>query len=284
MKKLYRFSAIALLVLPLIFTSCSDYLDRDDDDNITEADVFARYEKVNGLVSDVYAAAKKADRPLVFFEHFSNSAITDECEGTNVEGNITNNFNNGAWNPNSLPGSVGQYWEALYEGIRKANLIIENVQKYNTPDNPQQDGDLRNRIGEMYFMRGYFHMLLLRMYGEAPYIDRVINAGDNMDFKKESVHSMVEKIVTDAQTAYGMVPNKYVKTSENFGRVDKGACLRRHSSSILDALVVIKVNISVDQIICFPECIWFVPIDTFCFQICFPFRNPLWSYVSWVYP
>ena len=47
MKKLYRFSAIALLVLPLVFTSCSDYLDRDDDDNITEADVFARYEKVN---------------------------------------------------------------------------------------------------------------------------------------------------------------------------------------------------------------------------------------------
>ena len=45
MKKLYRFSAIALLVLPLVFTSCSDYLDRDDDDNITEADVFARYEK-----------------------------------------------------------------------------------------------------------------------------------------------------------------------------------------------------------------------------------------------
>ena len=73
MKKLYRFSAIALLVLPLVFTSCSDYLDRDDDDNITEADVFARYEKVNGLVSDVYAAAKKADRPLVFFEHFSGA-------------------------------------------------------------------------------------------------------------------------------------------------------------------------------------------------------------------
>ena len=34
----------------------------------------------------------------------------------------------------------------------------------------------------------------------------------------------------------------------------------------LDAFVVIKVNISVDQIICFPECIWFVPIETFCLQ------------------
>ena len=80
MKKLYRYSTIVFSVLSLSLTSCSDYLDRDDDDNITEADVFARYEKVNGLVSDVYAAAKKADRPLVFFEHFSNSAITDEWE------------------------------------------------------------------------------------------------------------------------------------------------------------------------------------------------------------
>ena len=59
MNKLYRFSAIALSVLPLLFTSCSDYLDRDDDDNITEADVFARYEKVNGLVSDVYAKQRR---------------------------------------------------------------------------------------------------------------------------------------------------------------------------------------------------------------------------------
>ena len=54
-------------------------------------------------------------------------------------------------------------------------------------------------------MRGYFHMLLLRMYGEAPYIDRVINAGDNMDFKKESVHSMVEKIVTDLLMAWFLI-------------------------------------------------------------------------------
>lgn len=193
MRKSYILIHAFLLSATLsVFTACSDYLDRDDDDKITEADAFARYEKVNGMVSDVYAAAKKADRPLVFFEHFSNSAITDECEGTNVEGNITNNFNNGAWNPNSLPGSCGQYWESLYEGIRKTNLIIENVEKYDTPDNPQQDGDLRKRIGEMYFMRGYFHMLLARMYGEIPYIDRVIHTGDNMDFKKSQYTQLLK--------------------------------------------------------------------------------------------
>lgn len=209
----------------LFMSSCSDYLDRDDNDEITEAEVFSRYEKVNELVTDVYATAKKANRPLVFFEHFSSSAITDECEGTNVEGNITNNFNNGAWNPNSLPGSSGQYWWSLYEGIRKTNLIIEGVEKYNTPDNPLQDGELNFRIGEVYFMRAYFHLMLFRMYGEAPYISHKIEATENMDFKKESVHSMVEKMVADANEAYRRVPAKYVKSSANFGRVDKGACL-----------------------------------------------------------
>ena len=212
-------------IASLLMMSCSDYLDREDNDEITEAEVFSRYEKANELVTDVYAAAKRANRPLVFFEHFSSSAITDECEGTNVEGNITNNFNNGAWNPNSLPGSNGQYWWSLYEGIRKTNLIMEGVEKYNTPDNPSQPGELNYRIGEVYFMRAYFHLMLMRMYGEAPYISHKIEATENMDFKKESVHSMVEKMIADAKEAQRRVPSKYVKTAPNFGRVDKGACL-----------------------------------------------------------
>ncbi|MBD8387141.1 RagB/SusD family nutrient uptake outer membrane protein [Dysgonomonas sp. BGC7] len=225
MKKRNLLYTIGLSVAMLISSSCNDYLDRDDNDQITEKEAFSRYEKVNEMVTDVYAAAKKANRPLVFFEHFSSSAITDECEGTNVEGNITNNFNNGAWNPNSLPGSSGQYWWNLYEGIRKTNLIIENVVKYNTPDNPLQDGELSFRIGEVYFMRAYFHLLLFRMYGEAPYINWKIEANESMNFKKESVHAMVEKMVADAEEAYRRVPAKYVKTSPNFGRIDKGACL-----------------------------------------------------------
>ena len=87
---------------------------------------FARYEKKSERTGfDVYAAAKKETVRWCSSSTSATVPLRTKCEGTNVEGNITNNFNNGAWNPNSLPGSVGQYWEALYEGIRKANLIIE---------------------------------------------------------------------------------------------------------------------------------------------------------------
>lgn len=65
MRKSYILIHAFLLSATLsVFTACSDYLDRDDDDKITEADAFSRYEKVNGMVSDVYAAAKKS-RPSI---------------------------------------------------------------------------------------------------------------------------------------------------------------------------------------------------------------------------
>ena len=65
-------------------------------------------------------------------------------------------------------------------------LSLEGVAKYNTPDNPQsgREGDLNRRIGEVHFLRGYLHYLVLRAYGEAVYIDHVINPDDDMTFYK----------------------------------------------------------------------------------------------------
>lgn len=61
------------------------------------------------------------------------------------------------------------------------------------------------------------------MYGEVPYINRTIDPQENMDFKKESYHALVEKICADADSAYSRVPDRWLST--DFGRVEKGACL-----------------------------------------------------------
>jgi hypothetical protein len=202
-------------------------LDKLPDDKVTEAEIFTRYEKVNGLVADLYQRSKMANRPLVFFNHFSSAPVTDECEGSTAEASLTNKFNDGDWSPTGMPdrASCGQFWWDIYNAIRRANVILEGIEKYGTPDNPNQAGDLNMRIGEVYFLRGYLHYLLFRMYGEAPYIDHTIDPQGSMEFHNESVHSIVEKIVADAQEAYSRVQDKNIKTSPEFGRVDKGACL-----------------------------------------------------------
>ncbi len=219
------FLSVLLPLALLVACSKDDFLDRRPDDQVDAEQVFTRYVKTNQVITDLYAQVKSANRPLVFFNHFSASPITDESEGTNVEGGITNKFNAGDWGPNGFPtgSGTGQYWGDLYAKIRQANVILEGIKKYRTPDNPLQEGDLDRRVGEVYFMRAYLHYLAARMYGEIVYVDRVINAIDPMDFKKESFHATVSKIAKDCDSAYARVPALWSGT--DFGRIDKGACL-----------------------------------------------------------
>lgn len=226
MNKKYLY--IVLVTLFSVLSSCDDFLDRMPDDKMSEQDVFTRYEKVNELVTDLYANAKGANKPLLFFNHFSSSAITDECSASSHESSIPHQFHIGNFGPSQgMPdkSSVGQYWWDLYTRIRKSNIILDGVAKYNTPDNPQagREGDLSKRIGETYFMRAYLHFLLLRAYGEIPYVDYLINPDNEMVFEKMSVHEVAERICIDADSAYQRVAASY--GSQEFGRVDKGACL-----------------------------------------------------------
>lgn len=226
--KINIINKILLAVIVLVAGSgCSEgFLDREKDDKKTAEEVFTRFEEVNKLVSHAYAKAKSANRPLVWLNHFGSAPITDECEGSNVEGNIPNLYNTGAWNADSrLPGNENQFWSELYKSIRHINMTLEGIEKYKTPDDPQNGGALDKRIGELHFLRAYLHWILLRNYGEVVYIDYDIPADEIREFHKESAHAIADKIVADAQVAYDKVQDIYGKNDENFARVDKGACL-----------------------------------------------------------
>ncbi|MCE7071355.1 RagB/SusD family nutrient uptake outer membrane protein [Dyadobacter sp. CY327] len=209
-----------------LLSACKeDFLDRKPDDQLDAEQVFTRYNKTNQLITDLYDNAKGSNSPLVFFSHFSTAPVTDEAEGSTAEGSLTNKFNNGDWNASVMPAgsSRGQYWWDLYGRIRKANVILEGVRKYKTPDNPLQAGDLNKRLGETYFLRAYFHYLAARMYGEVVYVNRTIGTTDPKDFKQESFHSIAAKIYQDCDSAMALVPPSW--GGADFGRVDQGACL-----------------------------------------------------------
>lgn len=225
----YKIFLLAGLITCLsLFTACDDYLDRAPDDKTTAEQVFTRYDKVDDLVTDLYANCKFANNPLVYFSHFGLASISDECTASSHESAIPHQFHVGNYGPTQrMPNSsdCGQYWNGLYSKIRKANIILEGVAKYNTPDNPQagRKGDLNRRIGEVHFLRGYLHYLVLRAYGEAVYMDHVINPGDDMAFTKESYHAIADKICADADEAIARVDGW--NGGNYFGHADKGACL-----------------------------------------------------------
>jgi starch-binding outer membrane protein, SusD/RagB family len=220
MKKEILFIYSILLILT---AACKkDFLDRKPDDQMTEQQVFADYEKVNKLVTDLYGDLHSRARGLAFLQHFSLSAITDECRGSTVENGQSRAFNTGGWNPNDQPGS-GYKWADIYSTIRIANLIITGIRNYHTPDNPLNTGDLNIRLGETYFMRAYYHYLAARLYGEIPYIDHLVDPNGDLAIPQETFHTIVEKICADCDSAIALLPVS--QTDPQFARVEAGTAL-----------------------------------------------------------
>ena len=216
-----------------LMASCEDFLDKTPQGDKTDQDIFSRFNETESLINRLYFYARAADQPLVHIRFFSDSALTDECEGSSAENGWSNKFNDGDWEPGSQlytscnattnSGACHTFWPKLYEDIRCANVILEGIEKYNTPDSEARPGTLSQRIGEVLFIRAYLHYCVLKSYGECPYVDYTVNPNALPPFERENIHTIVEKICRDCDEAYARVPAQNLM--DQFGRVEKGACL-----------------------------------------------------------
>lgn len=222
MKNRYIKYIIGVAFAGMSLTACEDYLDRKPDDKVTEKETFARFDKAQAIVTHVYGEARSLEKPINYYNHFSSAAITDECEGINVEDRVTDKYNEGDWSESS---TLGNDWRQAFFAIRQINVFLQGVQTYNTPDDPLEAGALQRRIGEAHFLRAYLHYLLVKKYGEIPYMTAVVYPGDNLYYPQESVHAVIDKIEADCREAMKYVNVRNKNGEKDFGRADQGACL-----------------------------------------------------------
>ncbi len=217
----------AVLCSILLFFSCSEVLDRVPDSQVTEEVAFATWDKVNSMGNKLYRDMRDRDKGIVGLSDFSISGITDECKGTKVETAIPDQFNFGSFGPSIGmvgPGkTLGIYWGDFYASIRRTNVFLTGVEKYKSPDNPLQPGDLAIRIAEAHFIRAYLHFLVARWYGDVVYMDHVADLSGDLNFVRISWPEFVKKIIEDLDYAAANLPARH--RDIEFGRADKGAAL-----------------------------------------------------------
>jgi len=206
-------------------TSCEKFLDRQPDSKLNEQQVFTNWDRVNGEANKLYRDMRDRDKGIVTLQDFSSSGITDECKGTKVETGTPDLFNFGSFGPSiGMPSKAnGIYWPDYYNSIRKANVFLEGVKKYNSPDNPLRAGDLKNRVAEAHFLRAYFHWLAARYYGDIVYMDYVASPSGNEQFARQPWPEFVTKIIADLDFAIAELPTRHEEV--DFGRADKGAAM-----------------------------------------------------------
>jgi hypothetical protein len=112
--------------------------------------------------------------------------------------------------------TVTSSWQTLYNGINRANLLLENIGK------ASMDETKRSAIrGEALFLRAYYYFLLVQLWGDVPLVLKTIKTSAEAQVARTPAKDVYEQIIKDMTEAEGLVLP--IKTLNYGGRISKSA-------------------------------------------------------------
>lgn len=105
-------------------------------------------------------------------------------------------------------------WPQCYKGIRKANIVLQNINK-NTELTTMEKNDF---MGRAYFLRAYFYFYLVRMYGPVVILPDIPFETDEdvsaASIERSTYDDCVTKICADFDKAASMLPIERIESQQ----------------------------------------------------------------------
>jgi len=131
-------------------------------------------------------------------------------------------YNGGNYNPSGYGSGFDKYYRYLYGGVNRTNYVIENVSKMLPDASPASRANLETVIGEARLLRGMVYFRLISMWGDVPYIGKVIFSNSEVEeLERLPLAQVKDSIMADFTYAFEKLPNKGSAT----GRAGKPAAL-----------------------------------------------------------
>lgn len=112
-------------------------------------------------------------------------------------------------------GNISRWWSTLYQGIKRANVVIEKVPLISMGD------ELKNQyVGEASFLRALFYFDLVRAWGGVPLVTGTVPSLTLARSTKEETYALIE---ADLIKAIDLLPEKSQYAAADIGRATKGA-------------------------------------------------------------
>lgn len=119
---------------------------------------------------------------------------------------------------------VTEAWNANFNGIYKANVLLEQLQKNGTVIT---DATLKLRLeAEARFLRAFYYFDLVRWFGKVPLYDHVVTANEALGIERSAVTDVYAQIISDLQFAATNLPDTYPAA-------DKGRATKWSAKGIL---------------------------------------------------
>ena len=217
MKK-YILSALVVSSATL-FTACNDMLDTDPRVTELTAATFpgkpADVEALNAATYSIMNTLGGGDQSGILNNpYYWWSLMSDDCYGSGgLQDNVAKSLHH------FTTASANQYEQdfiLLYGGISRANNQIETIDNVNWTNNTAQRNQL---LGEGYFMRGFYTLLLTQLYGDVPLITSTTISAD-MQNQVSAEEKIYPQILSDFVSAMNLMKAERANGS---GHADKFA-------------------------------------------------------------
>ncbi|WP_236590194.1 RagB/SusD family nutrient uptake outer membrane protein [Sphingobacterium siyangense] len=190
----------------LTTTSCSKFLDIVPDERPSEADAFRDPNSAKGYLYSCYAWIPNSRVGTSSIDLMTSDEVT-----TAFEHETFARFPRGQYTASS---PVISYWDNLYKGIRQCYILIRNVDKVPGID-PQEAAQYK---AEANFLIGFYHFLLVRMYGPVVIADQEfdVNAPSSAYPKRSTYDACIDFIIKKLDETAGQLPA--LRAADEWGR------------------------------------------------------------------
>jgi len=207
---------ISLLIVAslVITTGCEDFLQKDPQGELTQ-------EAFPVTASDALLATNAVYVSIRTWAYHSGGypildIMSDDAhKGSNPNDQLPTVGPYETFTHTTTQDGLDRWWSALYEGIKRANVVIEKVPSINMNE------QLRNRyIAEASFLRGLFYFDLVRAFGGVP---KVTSTTPATKTPRSTDAEIYELIISDLEFAAQHLPEKSLYAPDDAGRATKGA-------------------------------------------------------------
>ncbi|HDR90076.1 MAG TPA: RagB/SusD family nutrient uptake outer membrane protein [Bacteroidetes bacterium] len=218
MKKLIYIISVTLLVV--IATGCEDFLDTR---NLYEKSLDNYYETpqdINEAMAGVYHAMYTPD--VLSMEGLAANLLSDMMLGGGGPDDKTAKRIDDFTDPEE--DTYHDLWKQSYNGIYRANTIIEKVQDADFSEHfytEEEATEFKNQaLGEAYFMRAFFYFRLGKFFGGVPLI---LSVDAPRDVPRASFTETFAQIASDLVMAIETMPGKPITEIplERYGHATK---------------------------------------------------------------
>ncbi|MDL2282219.1 RagB/SusD family nutrient uptake outer membrane protein [Parabacteroides sp. OttesenSCG-928-G06] len=199
----HKMKYIVSLFVLLGFCSCSDFLDRYPQTELSDGSFWKLPADAEMFVADIYKVLPGGSAGDIDSDINSDNAV----HGIKwAAGNVSKGIYD--------PADMG--WSSSYTKIRACNVLLEKIdmiENYPTADKEAT-------MGEARFLRAYVYFTLIRSYGDVPYIDGSLGLDELEGVTRTPKDQVYTKMMEDFDYAISKLPVEW--PSSKYGRVTKG--------------------------------------------------------------